>query len=328
MKGILTLEQKTKIDKIKDNWGIFLVLLAMIAIATILTGGRFLSSTNLLNIMRQQAIIGFLSLGVMLTIVTGGIDLSSGSLIALCSVVIATLAQPIAATGAYHPLIVPLAVGILVGAACGLINGIFVAYANVPPFIATLGMMTAARGMAMLFTDGRPVSGFSESFNHIGRGSWFNIPIPIYLLVAGAILMYLILQRSRFGTHVYAIGGNENAAIVSGVNAKRVKMTVYLIAGAFTGMGAIVLASRTLAGNPGSGVGFELDAITGAVIGGTSFSGGIGKVYNVVIGVLIMGVLTNTMTIMQINPHNQMIVRGAVIVFAVMMDQRNKVRKN
>jgi len=330
MKTPITLKlNKDKVQIFTDRFGTLLILLAMMLLMYLLKGNRFISATNLLNIVRQQSIITLMALGVMLTIITGGTDLSGGSVISLCSCVIALLAHPVemGSNVGQYPLVIPLVTGVLTGAVCGLVNGIFISYGNVPPFIATLGMMTAARGMALIISNSKPINGFTKTFDAIGGGNLYGIPIPVFILLIGIVIMYLILHKSKFGTYVYAIGGNEVAANVSGIGVKRNKAIVYMLAGTFTGIGAIILTSRTMAGNPSSGTGYEMDAITGAIIGGTSFSGGVGRVVNTVIGALIMGVLTNGMTIMQIDPNLQMIVKGAVIVFAVLLDQM-KTRKN
>ena len=324
MVSIASIKNSEKTKVFFNRYGTVMILLVMMLIMTCLRGTTFLSFNNLFNIVRQQSIIGLISLGVMLCIITAGIDISSGSVIALCSVVVASLAHPAAGdvSSGQFPLIVPILGGILVGALCGLTNGVFIAYGRVPPFIVTLGMMTATRGMALIIAKGRPIVGFTNAFNFIGRGSWLGIPVPIWILACGTAIMYLILHKSKFGVYVYAIGGNTNAAIVSGINVKRVTVMVYMLAGMFTGLASIILTSRTLAGNHGTGGGFEMDAITGAVIGGASFSGGVGRVINTLIGALIMGVLTNSMTMLQIEPYVQMVIRGLVIVFAVLIDAR------
>ncbi|MGI6176282.1 MAG: ABC transporter permease [Christensenellales bacterium] len=324
-----TIPWKEKRAKFLSMYGTLLILIGMMAIMTILKGNMFLSWTNIFNIMRQQTAIALMALGVMLPIITAGTDLSGGSVIALCGVVAAMLAHPLTPDSAMgeYPFIVPVLAGILTGALCGLINGVAISYGNVPPFIATLGMMQAARGMTHIISNGKPVNGFTPAFETIGGGSWLGIPVPIYILLGATIIMYFILHRSKFGTYVYAIGGNELAAKVSGIRVGRNKTMVYVIAGAFTGLASLVLTSRSMAGNPAAGVTYEMDAITGAVLGGTSFSGGVGTTWGTLIGALIMGVLTNGMTMLQIDPNLQMIVKGAVIVIAVLIDER-KNRKN
>jgi ribose/xylose/arabinose/galactoside ABC-type transport system permease subunit len=311
-----------------SKFGTLLILFTLILIMTVIKGTTFLSPNNLFNIVRQQSIIAIMSLGVMLTIITAGIDISGGSVVSLCGCVVALLAHPVPGNSdiGQYPLIVPILGGILAGGFCGLINGWFVAYGNVPPFIATLGMMTAARGMALIVSNGKPINGFTSAFEIIGRGRWIGIPVPIFILVGATIVMYFVLHRSKFGVYVYAIGGNEQAARVSGINVKRVKTFVYVIAGLFTGFASVILTSRTLAGNPSFGVSYEMDAITGAVIGGASFSGGVGKVVNTLTGAMIIGVLTNGMTMLKLDPNAQMIARGLVIVLAVLIDQRKNRR--
>jgi len=306
--------------EIMDKYGTFVILLAMMLVMTLIKGTNFLSLGNLTNIMRQQSVIGIIALGVMLTIITGGTDLSGGSVLALCSCVIATFAH-----GDY-PLIVPVMMGILVGAATGLVNGFFIAYGHVPPFIMTLGMMSAARGLALIVSNSKPINGFTDAFDAIGAESWFGIPIAVWLLIAMTVLFYFLLHKSKFGTYVYAIGGNQTAAKVSGINVKTILTIVYTIAGACTGLAALIMTSRTLAGNPSYGTAYEMDAITCCIIGGTSFTGGIGRAVNTTIGAFIMGVLTNGMTMLQIDPNSQQVIKGAVIVLAVLLDERKNRR--
>jgi ribose/xylose/arabinose/galactoside ABC-type transport system permease subunit len=328
MNRLLSKQTNDMITRIFNRFGTLMILIVMVLIMTCIKGTVFLSVTNLFNIMRQQSIIALIALGVMFCIITAGIDISSGAVIALCGCVVASLAHPVAGdvTKGQFPLIVPILGGILTGGLCGMINGLFIAYGRVPPFIVTLGMMTATRGMALIISGGRPINGFTSSFDFIGRGSWFGVPVPICILAIGTFIMYFILHRSKFGIYVYAIGGNVNAATVSGIKVKPVTVMVYVLAGMFTGLASLILTSRTLAGNPGTGQGYEMDAITGAVIGGVSFSGGVGRVVNTLIGAFIMGVLTNSMTMLQIEPYVQMVVRGLVIVFAVLIDARKNRR--
>jgi ribose/xylose/arabinose/galactoside ABC-type transport system permease subunit len=324
MNKLLSKQTNDVMTGVLNRFGTLMILLVMLLIMTCIKGTSFLSVANLFNIIRQQSIIALISLGVMFCIITAGIDISSGSVIAFCGCVVASLAHPVAGdvTKGQFPLIVPILGGILTGALCGLINGLFIAYGRVPPFIVTLGMMTTTRGMALIISGGRPINGFTSSFDFIGRGSWLGIPVPIYILAAGTVIMFFILHRSKFGVYVYAIGGNINAANVSGIKVRPVTVMVYVLAGMFTGIASLILTSRTLAGNPGTGQGYEMDAITGAVIGGVSFSGGVGRVINTLIGAFIMGVLTNSMTMLRIEPYIQMVVRGLVIVFAVLIDAR------
>ncbi|HIL72008.1 MAG TPA: ABC transporter permease, partial [Verrucomicrobia bacterium] len=220
------------------------------------------------------------------------------------------------------PLIVPITVGLAVGAFTGAISGSLVGLGKIPAFIATLGMMIAARGSALIYSDGRPISNFTSSFDFIGRGYLFGIPFPIFVLGATAISIHVLLAHTRFGKHVYAIGGNEQAAIVSGINVPKCLILVYTIAGALSGLAGILLTSRVSVGQPTLGVGYELDAIAAAVIGGASLSGGIGRVYGTVVGALLIGVLNNGLDLLRVDPNWQQVVKGMLIVGAVLMDKR------
>ncbi len=306
-----------------EKYGTVLILLGMIVIMSFLKQ-EFLTFNNLTNIIRQQTPVIILALGVTLTIISGGIDVSGGSVIAMCSVIIATFAHPLAdpsGPGAY-PLLLTILIGVAAGAACGTINGLAIAFGNVPPFIATLGMMSAARAIALIVSDGKPIYGFTDAFNFIGGGILLGLPMPIWILALMFLIGFVILHKTKFGVYIYAIGSNENAAKVSGVKVRSKKMLVYTLAGAFAGVAAVVLTSRILAGQPAVGSGYEMDAITGAIIGGASFSGGIGTMAGTIVGALIMGVLTNGMTMLQIDPSLQMLVKGIVIVGAVLLDER------
>lgn len=306
-----------------EKYGTVLILLGMIVIMSFLKP-EFLTFNNLTNIIRQQTPVIIISLGVTLTIISGGIDVSGGAVVAMCSVIIATFAHPLgdpSGPGVY-PLLLTILIGVAAGAACGTLNGLSIAYGNVPPFIATLGMMSAARAVALIVSNGKPINGFTDAFNFIGGGAFLGLPMPIWILGLMFVIGFVILHKTKFGVYIYAIGSNETAAKVSGVNVKVKKMLVYTIAGAFAGVAAVVLTSRILAGQPAVGSGYEMDAITGAVIGGASFSGGIGTMAGTIVGTLIMGVLTNGMTMLQIDPALQMLVKGVVVVGAVLLDER------
>jgi inositol transport system permease protein len=229
-------------------------------------------------------------------------------------------------------LIVPILAALLVGAACGWVNGALIAGFRIPPFIATLGMMTIARGFALIYSN-RPVSGLTDSFNYIGQGEIFKvmpvagqpdmgIPIPILILLAVAIAAHIMLNNTRFGRHIYAIGGNEQAARISGLNVGRIKIGVYTIAGLLAGLSGLVLTSRIGSGQAGLGVGYELDAIAAAVIGGVSLSGGIGTIWGTMVGALIIGVLNNGLDLLNVSAYWQTIVKGSIIVAAVIIDER------
>ncbi|ADK82546.1 ABC transporter permease [Sediminispirochaeta smaragdinae] len=303
-----------------EKYGTVLILLAMMIIMTFLKPG-FLTVRNLTNILRQQTPVAIMAIGVAFTIISGGIDISGGSVIAMSAVILAKFAQ-VNSTGTFYPIIVPIIAGILTGSLAGAVTGISVSYGKIPPFIATLGMMSAARGVALIVSKGRPITGFSSSFDFIGGGDFLGIPILVFILIVAYIIGYIILHKTKFGTYIFAIGSSQVAAEVSGVNVKKTKILIYTLSGLFTGIAAILVASRTLSGQPGVGSGWEMQAITAVVLGGASFSGGIGTAIGTLIGALIMGVLTNSMTMLQIDPASQMVVRGAVIVLAVLLDER------
>ena len=263
-----------------------------------------------------------------MAIITTGIDLSSGSVLAVAAVVAASLAQRADWASRMYPnlpalpVIVPILAGLLVGAACGWVNGALIAKAKIPPFIATLGMMTAAHGVALLYSNGRPISSLTASFNFLGQGEVFGFPFPIIILIIMAGVTQVMLNNTRFGRHVYAVGGNAQAARISGVNLDSVLIRVYVYAGLLSGLAGVVLASRISSGQPGLGTGYELDAIASAVIGGTSLSGGIGTVWGTMVGALIIGVLNNGLDLLNVSAYWQMIVKGAIIVVAIIIDER------
>src|ERR1700726_840765 len=309
-----------------SKYGIFLVFIAMLVVASFLSPA-FLSSTNLINIVRQMSVVGLIALGVTGVIVSAGIDLSSGSVVGLTAVVAASLAQdPEFSTpfypGLHVPLIVPVLAAFAVGALVGLINGSLVAKTRIPPFIATLGTFTAIRGVALLYTGGRPISDLTDAYNFVGQGDVFGLPVPIIILVIMAVVTHILYAHTKFGKYIYAIGGNEQAARVSGIDASKYKMLIYVYAGFLAGLAGLVVSSRIGSGQPGLGVGYELDAIAAAVIGGSSLSaGGIGTVAGTVVGALIIGVLNNTLDLMNVSAFWQQIVKGCIIVGAVIIDQ-------
>ena len=315
-----------QLRSIFNKYGIFLVFIAMLIVASILSPA-FLSKTNLINVVRQMSVVGLIALGVTGVIVSAGIDLSSGSVVGLSAVVAASLSQlPDYPAAFYKGLQVPLFVAILaacgVGALVGLINGSLVAKTRIPPFIATLGTLTAIRGAALLYTGGRPISDLTDGYNFIGQGDLFGVPVPILLLVLMALVTHVLYSQTKFGKYVYAIGGNEQAARVSGINVGKYKMLMYVYAGFLAGLAGLVVSARIGSGQPGLGQGYELDAIAAAVIGGASLSaGGIGTVAGTVVGALIIGVLNNILDLTNVSAYWQQIIKGCIIVGAVILDQ-------
>jgi inositol transport system permease protein len=308
------------------KYGIFLVFIAMLIVASILSPA-FLSPTNLINVVRQMSVVGLIALGVTGVIVSAGIDLSSGSVVGLSAVVAASLAQlPDYGAAYYKGLNLPIFVAVLaacaVGALVGLLNGGLVAKTRIPPFIATLGTLTTIRGLAYLYTSGRPVSDLTDDYNFIGQGDFLGIPVPILILVIMAIITHVLYSQTKFGKYIYAIGGNEQAARVSGINVSKYKMLMYVYAGLLSGLAGLVVSARIGSGQSGQGVGYELDAIAAAVIGGASLSaGGIGTVAGTIVGALIIGVLNNILDLTNVSAYWQQIVKGCIIVGAVIIDQ-------
>jgi inositol transport system permease protein len=319
---------RASMNGILKKYGIFFIFLGMVAIASILSPA-FLTRINLINIVRQMSVIGLIALGVTGVIVTAGIDLSSGSVVGVACVVAASFAQIPGGSRVLYPqfagspLVASLVSGCLVGIVAGFINGFLIAKTKIPPFIATLGMFTAARGAAMLFTQGRPLSNLSDDYNFIGQGDIAGLPIPILLLIVMAAVTHILYARTKFGKYIYAIGGNEQAAHVSGINVTKYKLLIYVYAGFLAALGGIVVSSRIGSGQPGLGVGYEFDAITAAVIGGASLSaGGIGTIPGTIIGALIIGVLNNTLDLTNVSAYWQQIIKGMIIVGAVILDQQ------
>ena len=297
--------------------GIYFALALLLAVLSI-TSPPFRTVSNIENILQQISVNGIIAIGMTLVIITAGIDLSVGSVLALSAVVAASFAHPDA-----HSLIVPIVLGVTTGLCCGLVNGILIAKKRLAPFIVTLGMMTVARGLALVYTSGRPIINLSDSYDEIGGGTMGPIPIPALIFFAVVLFGIFILHYARFGRYVYAVGGNELAARVSGVNTDRVLIGVYALAGALAGIAGIVLSSRVMSGSPATGTGYELDAIAAVVIGGTSLSGGVGTIAGTIVGVLIIGVMNNGLDLLDVSSYWQLIVKGCIIILAVMLDRKS-----
>ncbi len=311
------------------------MVLVALALAFELLGWILVRQSFLFNEQRlvvmilQVAVIGIIAVGVTQVIITGGIDLSSGSVVALTAMVAASLAQSSEAVRAVYPtltdlpLVVPLATGLAVGALAGLVNGSLIAWTGIPPFIATLGVMVTARGIAKWYTHGEPVSLLTDAYAGIGSGA-----VPVVIFLATAALFHLALRYTRYGKFTYAIGANPQAARVSGINVGRHLIVVYTIAGTLSGLAGIVTSARAESGQSGMGMMYELDAIAAAVIGGASLAGGVGRITGTVIGTLILGVVTSGFTFLRIDAYYQEIVKGAIIVVAVVADQyRQRARR-
>jgi len=299
-----------------SQYGIFVAFLLLIVLMAVLSPA-FLKLTNITNILRQTSINGIVAVGMTFVIITGGIDLSVGSVLALAAVVATSFAHP----GDY-PLIVPIIAGLITGAVCGLINGFIIARRKIAPFIVTLGMMTIARGAALVYTNGRPVIELSDAYNKIGGSNFLGIPIAVIVFVMIILLGWFALSKTVFGRHVYATGGNETAARLSGIFTGRVIVWVYVIAGLLAGLAGIVLSSRVMSGSPATGQAYELDAIAAVVIGGTRLTGGVGTIMGTIIGVLIIGVMNNGLDLLSVSSYWQLVVKGVIIIMAVVLEKK------
>jgi ribose transport system permease protein len=295
-------------------------LLGLCLLLWILTP-HFLTVSNLLNVLEQTSINAVIAVGMTFVILSAGIDLSVGSVLALAGVVMATLLQQ------GWPVAPAIAAGLLIGFAFGALNGVAIAWGRLPPFIATLGMMSIARGCALLFTEGRPVSGFDETFRSLATARILGIPAPVLLTAAVYLVARFVLSSTRFGRYVYAIGGNEEATRLSGVNVGLHKIFVYGVSGLTSGIAAVLLTARLNSAQPIAGIMYELDAIAAVVIGGTSLAGGEGGVGGTLIGALIMGVLRNGLNLLGVSSFLQQVVIGLVIVVAVLLDTVLKSRR-
>ena len=294
--------------------GIGVALIVLIVLASVLSP-YFLQPANLLNVARQVSIIGIIAVGMTFVILTGGIDLSVGSMLGLVAVVAAQQLQ----NGVAVPIVVILA--LLLGTGLGLVNGIGITLGGIPPFIMTLGMLVMARGAALTYAQGQPVSlgDAKEYFDWLGRGTIGGIPVPVFIFAIVAIVSAVVLRFTTFGRYIYAIGSNREAARLAGVKVRAYTAAVYVISGFLAGLTALIWISRLTVGEPTAGTGTELDAIAVVVIGGTSLFGGEGGIGGTVIGAIIVGVLANVLNLLGVSPFTQQIVTGALIVLAVLL---------
>lgn len=304
----------------KENLAIlvaFIILCVGLSIAT----PAFFTKDNILNVLRQVATNSNLAIGLTMAIIIGGIDLSVGAVLAFSGLLCASFISD----GMNLGLAVLLA--FTLGALFGLLNGLIIAYTNMPPFVVTLATQNIARGIVNVYANGQPISARNPVFNFLGVGYLLGIPLPVIYSFVLLAVMILILGRSKFGRQLYAVGGNEEAARFSGINIKKVKIIVYTLCGALASFSGIILAARMYSGQPTAGDGFELDAIAASVLGGVSFSGGVGKLGGTIIGVLVLGILTNGLNLLNINSFWQYIIKGIIILLAVYLDILKKRRE-
>ena len=302
------------LDKLLEKFGIGVALLVLITFMA-LKSPVFLSSANLFNILLQVSINTIVAVGMTFVILTGGIDLSVGSLVALVAVIMGTFLHK------GMGILIPIGIAVVVGAFSGLINGFLVAKGRVPAFITTLGMMSAARGVALIVTKGQTIHMFPTHFRFFGTGYLGPIPVPAILALLTVLIAHVVLTQTKYGRYIYAVGGNREAVRLSGINVTKIEMSVYAISGITCALGAIILVGRLNSAQPIAGYGYELNAIAAAIIGGTSLSGGEGNVFGTMLGALLMGVLQNGLTLLNVSSYVQQVVVGAVIVGAVFFDQ-------
>ena len=295
----------------------FIGLILLIVVISIMNSA-FLDLSNLLNLLRQVSINGLIAFGMTFVILTGGIDLSVGSILALSSAFTAILI-----TSGLVP-IVALIVGVLGGFLLGVFNGVLVTFGSMAPFIATLATMTIFRGLTLVVTDGNPITNLGDSymFQLFGKGYFFGIPVPAVTMIIVFIILAIILQKTTFGRHTYAIGGNEVASKISGIKVKRMKILIYGISGLMSALAGAILTSRLNSAQPTAGTSYELDAIAAVVLGGTSLTGGKGRIVGTFIGVLIIGVLNNGLNLLGVSSFYQQVVKGIVILIAVLIDRK------
>lgn len=296
-------------------------LLGLVVLSAVLSAAtpNFLTSNNLFSVLRQVTYSGLLAFGMTFVILIGGIDLSVGAILALVGIITASLIQ----TG-MDPILASC-IGILLGAACGAVNGLLVSVGRIAPFIATLATMILFRGIAQEYSQSKPITiNVDGFFNDIGSGYLFNtVPTPVVLMLAVYFVLWFVLKKTRFGRHVYALGGSEDVARISGLKVRSLKLWVYTLSGILSAVAALVVTSRLSSASPNAGVMYELDAIAAVVLGGTSLSGGRGWLFGTLVGVVLLGVLSNGLNLLNVSANYQLIIKGAVILFAVLLDRKN-----
>jgi ribose transport system permease protein len=304
-----------------------LVALFVLCFALTLLTDKFLMIDNIWNVMRQISVNICIATGMTLVVLTGGIDLSVGSVLALSGAIAAGLLK----NGLQFPsmnlfvgftILGAILAGLIIGSILGLFNGWTITNFRVPPFVATLAMLTIGRGLTFLWTKGFPISNLGPTFDLIGTGWFLGIPLPVWISGIIVLIAVLVTRKTKLGRYIYAIGGNENAAILSGINIRKVKIIVYTLSGMLAAIGGIVVTSRLDSAQPNAGVSYELDAIAAVVIGGTSLSGGRGSILGTVIGAVTIGVLNNGLVLLNVSPFWQQVVKGFVILLAVIIDRR------
>ena len=293
--------------------------LVLLSIGLSIASPNFLTPSNLFSVLRQVSYSGLIAFGMTFIILIGGIDLSVGAILALVGIVTASLIQ-----AGMDPILASC-IGLLLGAACGAINGLLVSFGRIAPFIATLATMILFRGIAQEYSQSKPISiNVDGFFNEIGSGYLFDtIPVPVVLMLLVYFMLWFVLKKTRFGRHVYALGGSEDVARISGLKVRSLKLWVYTLSGLMSGLAALVVTSRLSSASPNAGAMYELDAIAAVVLGGTSLSGGRGWIFGTLVGVVLLGILSNGLNLLNVSSNYQLIIKGVVILFAVLLDRKN-----
>ena len=313
------MENKKTIKEVLNSLTLVLIILGLGVVLSI-ASPNFLKTTNILNILRQVSINGILAIGMSLVCLTGGIDLSVGSIVAFAGILTAGMLN-----NTSLPIFVIALIAVVVGCIMGLINGYFVAYWGAPAFVVTLSMLTVGRGLTYIYCDGKPISKLPAEFLVIGKGSLLGLPIPTIVLLIVFIVFSVMLSKFKLGRYIYAVGGNPQAAMVSGINVKKILLLVYMFSGMCCGVAAVVLTARVSAGLATAGDGYELNAIAATVIGGTSLSGGTGKLWGTLLGALLLGMVNTGLDLLNVTSYYQQVVRGLIILGAILIDtRRNK----
>lgn len=303
----------SKAKRLLSKYGIVFAFILIVVVFSCTTE-NFFSPSNAINVLRQVSIKGIVSIGMCFVILTGGIDLSVGSIMALSGIVVASMVK----TGAN--LFFCILCGCLVGVICGVINGFFVSYRGMPAFVVTMAVQLACRGLSYIISDAKPISNLPDNFLAIGKGNFLGLPIPVWILAAVFLISWFLLERTVTGRRLYAVGGNKRTALVSGINVKAIEFWAYTMSGILCGLAATIMTARVSSALSNAAEGYESDAIAAAVIGGFSLTGGKGKLWGAIVGILIIGVINNGMDIMGINSYYQKIVMGAIIILAIQVD--------
>lgn len=311
----------TTVLEITRRYSVFLILLGL-GIIFSFGSERFLTTSNLLNIALQTSIVAIIAIGMTFTILTSGIDLSVGSVMALSGALAVGLAVK-QGLGTFTGI----GLALLAGSAVGGVNGLLIVKGKMPPFVATLAMLAVARGLTLVYTDGRPIAGIDDAFIFLGNGSVLGLPMPVFILLVVLIIAVIILRYTHFGMYVYATGGNEEISRLAGISTARTTVLVYVISGFTAALGGILLVARLWSAQPNAAVGWELDAIAAPVLGGVSLFGGVGGVTGTVVGAFILGVLSNGLNLMGVPSFYQQIIKGVVLILAIMLDLLTKKKR-